>query len=271
MNILYLTLFLCIIFLIIGIFVKRKEIKIFFWKKNFSDTNERNIIETIFRKNFIFYKHLDDKFKEKLLLDTYIISKLKTIEGIKIEINDEIKYTIFGLSGLLILGDETPDYFPNLTSVVVYPRMYISDQKYQEKTVNLGESWNFGVVVLSWTDVLKGASNFSDGHNVVLHEFAHQLDQQNGPADGIPVHLNMDYYTWKNTFDTEYEKLIQEMKNAESDSIDFYGTTNKAEFFAVATETFFEEPEKMKSEHYNFYNLLVKYYRIDPIQVFKLY
>lgn len=271
MNIFYTIFLLSFILLMIGIFVKRKEIKIYFWKKSFFDSKEKYIIETIFMKNFIFYKHLDNKFKEKLLLDTYIMSKLKIIEGINIDINDEIKYTIFGLSGLLILGDENPDYFPNLTSVVVYPRMYISDQKHQEKTVNLGESWNFGVVVLSWMDVLKGALDFTDGHNVVLHEFAHQLDQQNGTADGIPVHLNVDYDTWKNTFDIEYKKLIKEMQNAETDSIDFYGTTNKAEFFAVATETFFEEPKKMKSEHPNFYNLLVKYYRIDPIQIFKIY
>ena len=268
MDIFFLVIVLIILFILIGIFVKRRTIKIHYIKVRFDKSGRRSIIESIFHKNFLFYEHLNNPFKEKLLTDSYILSELINIDGIGIKITDEIKYTIFGLAGLLILGDENPDYFPNLTSVVVYPKMYISDQKGQNKSVNLGESWNFGVVVLSWCDVVNGAQNFSDGHNVALHEFAHQLDQQSGQADGIPANLNTDYYTWKNTFDTEYENLIMEMKNAHKDSIDFYGTTNTAEFFAVSTETFFENPENMKKEHPNLYELFVKYYRLDPIKVF---
>ena len=268
MEIFFLVIILVILFIWVGIFVKRRTIKIQYIKNRFPASGQKNIMKSIFHKNFLFFEHLNDNFKEKLLTDSYILSKLVDIDGVDIEITDEIKYTIFGLAGLLILGDESPDYFPNLTSVVVYPKMYISDPKGQNKSINLGESWNFGVVVLSWCDVVNGAQNFSDGHNVALHEFAHQLDQQSGPADGIPANLNTDYYTWKNTFDKEYNNLLREMENAEHDSIDFYGATNKAEFFAVCTETFFEKPEVMKSEHADLYNLLVKYYKIDPIKVF---
>lgn len=270
MEVFFLIILLLILFIIIGIFVKRRQIKIYYIKKKFFNSKEKNIMNTVFHKNFLFFQHLEDNFKEKLLTDSYIISELVDIDGVKIEITDEIKYTIFGLAGLLILGDEHPDYFPSLNSVIVYPKMYISDQRGQNKSVNLGESWNFGVVVLSWCDVISGAQNFSDGHNVALHEFAHQLDQQTGQADGIPANLNTDYYTWKNIFDREYNNLIEEMKNAEYDSIDFYGTTNKAEFFAVSTETFFEKSQLMKSEHPELYNLLVRYYKIDPIKVFKI-
>ena len=268
MDIFFLIIVLIILFILIGIFVKRRSIKIQYIKMNLSKSSRKSIIESVFHKNFLFYEHLNNTFKEKLIIDSYILSELINIDGIGIKITDEIKYTIFGLAGLLILGDENPDYFPNLTSVVVYPKMYISNQKGQNKSINLGESWNFGVVVLSWCDVVNGAQNFSDGHNVALHEFAHQLDQQSGQADGIPANLNTDYYTWKNTFDKEYNHLIQEMENAEYDSIDFYGTTNKAEFFAVSTETFFEKPVIMKSEHPELYSLLVRYYKIDPEKIF---
>ena len=268
MNIISLFILLIIIFLGIGIFVKWNEMKIYYLKKNFSNSKEEKEIEKILEKNVIFYKHLNEKYKNKLKIDTYIMSKLKMIEGIEIKITEEIKYTIFGLSGLLLLGDENTAYYPNLTSVVVYPRAYISDQNGKEKTVNLGESWNFGTVVLSWADVIKGAKDFNDGHNVVLHEFAHQLDQQTGTADGIPANLNVDYYTWKNTFDSEYENLILEMENDHKDTIDFYGTTNTAEFFAVSTETFFENSENMKKEHPDLYELFVKYYRLDPMKIF---
>ncbi|MCP1225583.1 M90 family metallopeptidase [Sebaldella sp. S0638] len=268
MKIFSLVIVLIILFILVGVFVKRRSIKIRRIKKEFSVSNEKSIMESIFHKNFLFFEHLNNTFKEKLLTDSYVLSKLINIDGVGIQITDEIKYTIFGLVGLLILGDENPDYFPNLTSVVVYPKMYISDQRGQNKSVNLGESWNFGVVVLSWCDVINGTQNFSDGHNVALHEFAHQLDQQSGQADGIPVNLNNDYYTWKNTFDKEYNNLLREMENAEHDSIDFYGATNKAEFFAVCTETFFEKSAVMKSEHPELYDLLVRYYRIDPMKIF---
>ena len=268
MNIFAMIILLFTIFIGIGIFVKWQQIKIYYWKKKFINSEEEKIIEDIMNKNISCYKHLADIYKSKLKNDTYILNKLKTIEGIEIQINDEIRYTIFGLAGLLLLGDENTSYYPHMTSVVVYPRAYISDQNGKEKTVNLGESWNFGTVVLSWTDVKKGAENFHDGHNVVLHEFAHQLDQQTGRADGIPANLNVDYYTWKNTFDKEYNNLIKEMENAENDSIDFYGTTNTAEFFAVSTETFFEDSKNMKKEHPDLYELFVKYYKLDPIKVF---
>jgi Mlc titration factor MtfA (ptsG expression regulator) len=267
MEIFLLITVLVILFTLIGIFVKRREIKIYYIKKNFLNSDKKDIMTAIFHKNFLFFEHLEERFKKKLLIDSYVVSNLVDISGVGIEITDEIKYTIFGMAGLLILGNETPDYFPTLNSVVVYPKMYISDQKGQNKSINLGESWNFGVVVLSWCDVISGTQNFSDGHNVALHEFAHQLDQQSGHADGIPANLNIDYSTWKDIFDKEYNNLLREMKNAEKDSIDFYGTTNKAEFFAVSTETFFEKPLIMKSEHPELYDLLVRYYKIDPIKI----
>ena len=88
-----------------------------------SKSERKGIIESVFHKNFLFYEHLNNTFKEKLITDSYILSELIDIDSIGIKITDEIKYTIFGLAGLLILGDENPNYFPNLTSVVVYPKM----------------------------------------------------------------------------------------------------------------------------------------------------
>ena len=133
MNIFAMIILLFTIFIGIGIFVKWQQIKIYYWKKKFINSEEEKIIEDIMNKNISCYKHLADIYKSKLKNDTYILNKLKTIEGIEIQINDEIRYTIFGLAGLLLLGDENTSYYPHMTSVVVYPRAYISDQNGKEK------------------------------------------------------------------------------------------------------------------------------------------
>ena len=106
----------------------------------------------------------------------------------------EIKVTIAAQACLLLLHQET-DYDPRLVTILVYPHAYAAKNAesigggvvLEGETTWLGEAWKDGVVVLSWDDVRQGASDLHDGHNVVLHEFAHQLDQQDGSADGAPI------------------------------------------------------------------------------------
>src|SRR5690606_7709639 len=108
-----------------------------------------------------------------------------------LDITDEIRVTIAGLACLLLLN-RLPRVYPELHSILVYPSAFVASSTEQDeggvvthtRESLLGESWGDGRVVLSWDDVQQGTQNFTDGHNVVLHEFAHQLDEESGRANG---------------------------------------------------------------------------------------
>jgi Mlc titration factor MtfA (ptsG expression regulator) len=129
----------------------------------------------------------------------------------------------------------------------------------------LGESWSKGKVILAWDHVLHGGRNFADGQNLVLHEFAHQLDAETGMTDGAPVlHTANSYRSWATALSAEYEALQKNVRHGKRSLMDHYGATNPAEFFAVATETFFEKPRQMAEHHEELFVTLTKYYRVDP-------
>jgi Mlc titration factor MtfA (ptsG expression regulator) len=106
--------------------------------------------------------------------------------------------------------------------------------------------------------------------NVTIHEFAHQLDQVNGAADGVPILRSRDAYRqWSEVFERNYEELVEEVndrRRGREPLIDPYGATNPAEFFAVASETFFEEARELKKEHPDLYEQLQNYYGVDPAE-----
>ncbi len=185
------------------------------------------------------------------------------------EITEEIKVTIAAQACMLLLGRKTKDY-PRLQTILVYPHTYKGGQKGlfggdNGDTARLGESWSSGVVVLAWDSVKSGARNFEDGHNVTFHEFAHQLDQEDGAADGAPILPEPSAYaTWAHVFNHEYDALVDLTQRGKKDIIDRYGATNPAEFFAVATETFFEKPRQLKEKHPELFEELQYYYKVDP-------
>lgn len=138
----------------------------------------------------------------------------------------------------------------------------------------LGECWRHGALVLSWDSVRGGAANPADGQNVVLHEFAHQLDFEDGEADGAPLLGVGDslaarrnrYLAWAKVLRAEYEQLQLETSRGGKTVLDHYGATNPAEFFAVATEAFFEKPIQLKRRHPALFEELKSFYRLDPSQ-----
>ena len=134
-------------------------------------------------------------------------------------------------------------------------------------SVRLGEAWQHGPVILSWDDVLHGAADIHDGHNVVLHEFAHQLDQEAGAAEGAPILPTRSMYVaWARVLSAEYTRLQEDVKHGRKTIIDKYGAVNPAEFFAVATECFFEKARQLKEKHPELYEELRIFYRQDPAQ-----
>ena len=187
-------------------------------------------------------------------------------------VTDEMRVTIAAQACLLILNRRTDYYFPELTQVLVYPGAFVVEReeydeagvRSRERQVLVGESWTDSQVLLSWEDVLEGAAVEDDGWNVVLHEFAHQLDQAKGYASGAPELPGAERYAaWSEVFSAEFERLRERGEDPAS-LLDEYGATDPAEFFAVVTEVFFEQPLALQAEHPALYRELARFYRVDP-------
>ena len=193
-------------------------------------------------------------------------------------VTEEMRVTIAAQACLLLLHRET-DFYPTLRTVLVYPSAYVAPMTEsvgkgvvrEGVSVRLGESWQRGCVILSWDDVLRGGADIHDGQNVVLHEFAHQLDQEDGAAEGAPLLPNRSMYAaWAHILGEEYIQLQKDSACGRRNVLDRYGATNPAEFFAVATECFFEKADALRQKHPELYTELKLYYRQDPAEFHEL-
>lgn len=230
----------------------------------------RSIIE----RCFPLFARLSADDQTELLGHIQVFVAEKKFEGCGgLEITDEIRLTIAAQACLLLLHRE-PHYYPRLVSILVYPHPYVA--KGTERlpggivsegpSGRLGESWVEDIVVLAWDAVRSGASDAGDGHNVVLHEFAHQLDQEDGTSNGAPIlEHRSQYVAWARTLGAEFEALRQAAERGGRTDIDAYGATNPAEFFAVVTEAFFERPASLRKKHPELYDELRLFYRQDPL------
>lgn len=228
----------------------------------------------ILERNVPLYAPLPEADKQTLRDKTQIFLAEKNFEGCGgLELTDEIKVTIAANACLLVLHLDREDVFPTVESVVVYPSAYkVPPQKrrvggvvLETEPVLAGEAWKWGTVVLSWDAVRRGAIVPDDGHNVVVHEFAHALDHEDGDADGAPVLPDRTMYgPWAKVLGAEYDHLVWSRDHGREELLDAYGATNPAEFFAVASETFFERPAQMKDRHPELYAELALFYRQDP-------
>ena len=190
------------------------------------------------------------------------------------EITDEVRVTVAAQACLLLLNRRT-DYFADLREILVYPAAFAVERAHTDRhglvqegrQVMSGESWGRGQVVLSWEDVLAGAETPDDGRNVVLHEFAHQLDQETGYANGAPRLLDrLHYARWSRVLGEEYARLRQEALSGATPSVlSTYGATSPAEFFACATEVFLERPHALAAAHPQLYAEFAGFYRVDPL------
>lgn len=187
-------------------------------------------------------------------------------------IDDEVRLTIAAQACLLVLNRS--DYcFPNLREVLVYPAAFVVDKVriepsgvlLEQRHALAGESWSRGQVILSWEDVMHGAAVDDDGRNVVIHEFAHQLDQEKGYANGAPwLGSRHRYPRWSRVMSMEFARLQRAAAIGEASLLDPYGARDPAEFFAVASEAFFEQPRSMAAYHPELYEELRHAYRVDP-------
>jgi Mlc titration factor MtfA (ptsG expression regulator) len=224
----------------------------------------------ILDRNVPFVSRLDDAERRTLEDRVRIFLGEKRFEGCGgLELTDEMRVTVAAQACLLLLHLDETDVFPTVESVLVYPSAYRAPNVRQpggivmDEVARAGESWQQGTLVLAWDAVLRGAHD--PRHNVVLHEFAHALDQEDGSADGAPVlPARAMYAPWARVLGAEFEQLTREIREGHATSIDPYGGTNPAEFFAVVTEAFFGQPRELRAGHPSLYEQLRAFYRQDP-------
>jgi len=226
----------------------------------------------ILRNNVPYFYSMPADIQLQLKQQVLVFLNEKEFYGFQgVKIDDEIKVTIAAQACLLLLNRET-NFYPKLKSIYVYPAAFITSHQTRDSAgvlqnqqrVLSGESWEYGKVILSWKDSKQGALVFNDGHNVVIHEFAHQLDQETGVANGAPFLKSKSNQCWSQVLSEEFEKLQQKAKHNQTSLLDHYGATNPAEFFAVASEVFFERPSEMQQQHKNLYTQLQNFYKVNP-------
>jgi Mlc titration factor MtfA (ptsG expression regulator) len=186
-------------------------------------------------------------------------------------ITDEVRLTIAGNACLLVLN-RNKRYFHGFESILVYPETYSAKQvrydglvETQGDSLRAGESWHRGPIVLAWSDVAYGSANAEDGHNVILHEFAHKLDEENKLMDGLPILREPAHYKeWSAVLTKEYAEFLRRTEQGKNDVIDEYGSISAAEFFAVATESFFEKSRYMRKKLPKLYHQFETFYGLDP-------
>jgi len=187
-----------------------------------------------------------------------------------LEVTEPMRLSIAAQACLLIANTDT--WYDNLRTILIYPGAFKSRRTEhngyvatERETVRLGESWARGPVVLSWAHSQQGAINDHDGHNVVIHEFAHQIDDLSGHTDGVPnLARGQTFADWERVFLRAYENHLHHLQTGQDTVFDAYGAEGHQEFFAVAVEVFFERPTALKQEEPAVYAQLAMLFRLDP-------
>ena len=255
---------------------------VFKWLKN---RRRKRILATpfpaewseILTRNVVHFQQLPPAQRTKLSRLVQVFIAEKNWEGCGgLTVTDEVKVTIATQACLLVVGMAEDICFDHVLSILVYPQAYIAPETRIDRAgvvvengqARLGEAWYRGPVVLSWEDALAGGRMETPGHNLVLHEFAHQLDLMNGRvADGTPLLENdQQFARWARVLEPVFLQLIETCKHHCHGFIDCYGATNEAEFFAVLTEAFFERPRSLRQHQPVVYALLQNFFQLDPAE-----
>jgi len=229
---------------------------------------------SIISQNLPFFNRLAWADQRELLGHVQVFLAEKRFEGCGgLRLTDEIRVTIATQACLLLLHRRT-DYYPRLVTILVYPSGYVVDEErhveghiWEEgQEGRLGETGGeMGSMVLAWDAAKSGATDPSDGKNLVLHEFAHQLDFEDFIGDGVPsLGSRREKLSWAEVMKMEFAALRAADATGISTLLDTYGATNAAEFFAVTTEAFFERPVALQQQHPRLYGGMRRFFRQDP-------
>lgn len=232
--------------------------------------------ENIVRSNVAHFCMLENDQQDHLrdLVKVFVAEK-NWVEAGGLELTDEIRVTIAAQACLLLLG-LAHNYYRNVESIIVYPSTVVPPQRrpgFFDNTIALaenahpiiGQAFQNGPVIIIWDAALRGGRHPEYGHNVIYHEFAHKLDMLDGMADGTPpLQDRAEYRDWVLICSREYLRLKNDAGKGRKSFLDAYGATNEAEFFAVATEQFFDQPQQMRKHTPDLYRVLQEYYNQDP-------
>jgi len=219
-----------------------------------------------------FYDRLSPEDRDELEKHVLVLLREKRFEGAAgLEMTDEIRVTIAAHASLLLLHRDT-EYYPGLSSIIVYPHPYVVRQERREAggivreaaETRYGELSTRGAIVLAWDAVRAVASDPSTCHNVALHEFAHQLDAEDGTVEGTPPLPAPLLATWARVLGRDYARLRRDAALGKATLLGTYGARSPAEFFAVASECFFSRPQAMRRHHPELYGELAQFYHQDP-------
>ncbi len=226
----------------------------------------------LLRRRWALYRHLPPEVRMQLQRQLQVMMDGTTFYGCNgLEVTEEMRLLTLAQASLMynnVSHDRLADY-PN---VLLYPNAFVREGDSidelglvsQDRHVLLGESWEQGRVILSWSDIRQDLRQL-DGHNLVMHEYSHQIDGQDGAMNGSPPLPNRSPFDrWPQAMQSAYDDLCRRCRRGEAD-IDPYGTTNPAEFFAVLSEVFFTLPELLQSQYPEVYELFTFFYRQQPL------
>lgn len=226
----------------------------------------------LLERNVAHYRHLTTEEQALLRDELRFFVAEKNWEGCNgLTVTDEMKVTIAAQACLMTLGLEG-DPFRAVLSVLIYPAGYaVPDERWHSgwsikgESARLGESWYRGPVILSWAEIQDDAKHPGYGNNLIWHEFAHQIDMLDRSTNGTPpLETQAERQRWHEVMTAEFEQLQRDARNGRATLLDTYGAESEAEFFAVATECFFDVPVELREEHPRLYEILAGYYRQDP-------
>ncbi len=224
------------------------------------------------RHNLTHYRYLSPEEQAKLRDDLRVFVAEKNWEGCGgLTVTEEMQVTIAAHACLMTLGLEG-EPFRNVLSVLIYPAGYaVPEERWQGgwsidgQSARLGEAWYRGPVILSWEEIKHESRYPGHGNNLVWHEFAHQIDMLDRSINGTPpLASRQERMRWHEVMTAEFEQLRRDAQHHRPTLLDTYGAESEAEFFAVATECFFDCPVELRAEHPHLYEILVSYYRQDP-------
>ncbi|MGA1623876.1 MAG: zinc-dependent peptidase [Synechocystis sp.] len=231
--------------------------------------------QALFNRTLPFYPGLSPGQKQRLHAKIQLFLQQKQFIACQgFCLTDTVRLTIAAQACYLALNLGSNPY-PRLDSILVYPDAFqvkqiqaVDQYLWEERQVPVsGESWGkAGQVILAWGTIAWDLERWQDGHNVIFHEFAHQLDIGDGAMNGVPkLAKAQDYQRWRSVFTAEYQQLLSQLEHRIPTTIDPYGATNPAEFFAVVTETFLEKGPALHQNHPQLYEILHQYYQLRPI------
>ena len=218
------------------------------------------------------FERLTSTEQDRIRAVVQILVREKQWVGYDCEVTDAMRVAIAGNAALLTLGFDKPYYFDRLDTLVVHRSAIVRSAEQSAKNpwmgepgVHLGEAWHDGPFVLPWATIQLESPGKAPGRNVILHEFAHHLDGLGGDVDGMPPLSDGDAEaSWYAVTEHEYWRLVGNSQRNEATVLDPYGAESRVEFFAVATEAFFETPHALRRRHPELYQTLQSFYHQSP-------